>query len=265
MSRYFAGANDEVRFTIPTGQEFDGAVTLAAVIHRGAASSGFMGIECFENTLGQKRLVLGISVNENLMYETANAGSESTFQMTPSNAWMIAVAQRAAGSGNPVHFDMYEIAIDTWVGSTGALPMDDSAGQAGGQLSVGEIASFDDYEGYLAVTAGWRTDSLDPTDLAATLSTQAWLDLGPQFLHEWNGLVADPVVDLTGNGWDQVAISGTVEDGSNPPGWVYGAAPSNAQKIRPDADLAATGWTTAPLHSKLADESDATLITGALT
>jgi hypothetical protein len=63
--------------------------------------------------------------------------------------------------------------------------------------------------------------------------------------------------------------------------WMFGAAGSNlthqvddtatvtdtvtpdtgAQTLRPDADLATTGWAIAPLHSKISDESDATVIT----
>jgi hypothetical protein len=33
------------------------------------------------------------------------------------------------------------------------------------------------------------------------------------------------------------------------------------QTILPDADVTTTGWTATPLHSKLADSSDATVIT----
>lgn len=37
-----------------------------------------------------------------------------------------------------------------------------------------------------------------------------------------------------------------------------------AQKVHPDSDIATTGWSTAPLFSKINDESDATVITGTL-
>lgn len=40
-----------------------------------------------------------------------------------------------------------------------------------------------------------------------------------------------------------------------------GAAP---QQLRPDADTTTTGWSTAPLYSKINDESDATVITATL-
>lgn len=52
--------------------------------------------------------------------------------------------------------------------------------------------------------------------------------------------------------------------------WKWGSATTNAdwlgepaggQTLLPDADLATTGWATAPLFSKVADSSDATLIT----
>lgn len=41
----------------------------------------------------------------------------------------------------------------------------------------------------------------------------------------------------------------------------YAALVETGQTLLPDADLAAGGWTTTPLYSKLADSSDATIIT----
>jgi hypothetical protein len=42
-------------------------------------------------------------------------------------------------------------------------------------------------------------------------------------------------------------------------------ADTNNQIVRPDADLATTGWTPTPLHTQLSDESDATVITATLS
>lgn len=42
---------------------------------------------------------------------------------------------------------------------------------------------------------------------------------------------------------------------------IQAAFPITSQKLRPDGDLATTGWTTTPLFSKLNDESDSTIIT----
>ena len=42
------------------------------------------------------------------------------------------------------------------------------------------------------------------------------------------------------------------------------AGSSPVQEIRPDADIATTGWSTSPIFSKINDNADGTVVTGAL-
>lgn len=64
------------------------------------------------------------------------------------------------------------------------------------------------------------------------------------------------------------AVSTTNSSASSEPWGAHLIAlnpPLAGQFLRPDADLATTGWSTAPLFSKINDQSDATVITGALS
>ena len=71
------------------------------------------------------------------------------------------------------------------------------------------------------------------------------------------------VTDLTKGGADQSAIVGTaVSTTDDPPGWAFGLG--TRQTLRPNSDVATTGWTATPLHSKLSDQSDATLVSATL-
>lgn len=73
------------------------------------------------------------------------------------------------------------------------------------------------------------------------------------------------VTDLTGGGADQSALTGTtVVTTDDPPGWTFDGVGATTQTVRPDGDLATTGWAVAPLYSKVNDSSDATVITATL-
>lgn len=63
-------------------------------------------------------------------------------------------------------------------------------------------------------------------------------------------LVALPGIRLSHHMW------GTAASTSD---WL--GAPASGQVILPDADIATTGWSTAPLYSKINDSSDSTVIT----
>jgi hypothetical protein len=69
----------------------------------------------------------------------------------------------------------------------------------------------------------------------------------------WAGSVGEVVV-YTGalNSTDYTAVEGYLRDK-----WFY-------QTVRPDADLDTTGWSTAPLFSKVNDSSDATVTTSTI-
>ena len=121
----------------------------------------------------------------------------------------------------------------------------------------------------VATAAIWNVALSDAqvSELSANLRTADWFSNSggaPAVLWDFNqASVATPVPDLMGGGADQTAITGTTAvGGDNPAGWTFGL--STPQIILPDADTTTTGWTSTPLHSKLADSSDATVITATL-
>lgn len=113
------------------------------------------------------------------------------------------------------------------------------------------LAKFGDWNATSDVTV-----SSDPAGGTVRLATQ-YASRYTDYAADWPdqgaaGTTSYGIADATGTGTVTkiaVEIKGT------------GAAVSVA---RPDADLATTGWSTAPLFSKLNDQSDATVVTATL-
>lgn len=172
---------------------------------------------------------------------------------------------------------------DTFAGSTGATSAESlalSCAYSGVDATTPEdVAASTQYEGF-------STGSSYPLAGVTLATTDAWL-VGFWALLTGSGTITVPggmtqrVTDVyTGGYRTLLADEGPLASGATGTRAASGNADREwagalvalrpaagggpPQVILPDADLATTGWTTAPLFSKINDSSDATVVTGAL-
>jgi hypothetical protein len=175
-------------------------------------------------------------------------------------------------SGDPLSFSSTNSEQFTYV----CLNLSGASGEA--EASAAASNAFNAAPNPASLTpAGWEVE--DTLGLALCIVDPAWttIDAGPSgYSNFLENHQADSGNDGVGVGVATLESAAASEDPgaftlSNAGSWTAytvalrpgGAAPP-PQELRPDADIVTTGWTSTPLHSKLADDSDATVVTATL-
>lgn len=218
MSREFRGPvfSDQVGFNLGAATFGQGPITIACLIKP-------------TSTTGTRRIIeaatAAIAETYGILIDSGTYFCVSLFAngpAAPTNDWQWIAFSKATGTVTPrFHFRN--------VTAAGAWSHTNPAGTANNgvtppaSLTVGAFNSTGFYQGLIAALAIWGTQlsdgqveaacTLAASDLAA--STPAWGTL-------WNqGSVATPVPDFTGNGGNQLSISGTLVNAEDPPGFNY--------------------------------------------
>src|SRR5690606_4993858 len=144
------------------------------------------------------------------------------------NQWVLLVARKASGSV-PVTYSLYRFNQVQWTHSSSSnfanWPSPGTNGQVRRSDSAGELH----FRGLIAVQAVWANrvpfaNNTAVQNAGLHQSLEAWFDAEPDALWAFNQeSVTDLVNDLTGNGADQIARTGTaVVIGDDPPGFDWG-------------------------------------------
>src|SRR5690606_688842 len=144
-----------------------------------------------------------------------------------ANQWALLVARKASGSV-PVTFSLYRFNQGQWTHASSSNFANWTSPGANG--IVPRSLDGDEYfRGLIAVQAVWANSVPFANNAAVEAagleeSLQAWFDAEPDALWAFNQeSVTDPVNDLTGNGADQIARTGTaVVTNDDPPGFDWG-------------------------------------------
>ena len=146
------------------------------------------------------------------------------------NQWVLLVARKASGSV-PVTYSLYRFNQGQWTHASSGNFANWTSPGANGQVRRSDDAGEQHFRGLIAVQAVWanRSPFADNTavqNAGLHQSLQAWFDAEPDALWAFNqASVTDLVNDLTGNGADQIARTGTaVVTNDDPPGFVWGSS-----------------------------------------
>lgn len=198
---------------------------------------------------------------------TGNSGDPTNAQSQNAEgtavAWHMGVGKWINSTSRAAYIDGGSKGTDT-ISITVNTPNRMELGRRGGPTAPGGY-----FAGHLGYCLGWDADISDAEVIALYNSGSGTgvLPSAPlKFAYDFTvAPVGGVYSDLTGNGFDLTVSGATFDSGETPPvAYTLGGSPT-PQTILPDADLATTGWTTAPLFSKINDSSDATVITGTLS
>src|SRR5690606_24636304 len=144
------------------------------------------------------------------------------------NQWVLLVARKASGSV-PVTYSLYRINQGQWTHASTSDFVHSTSPGANGQVRRSDDAGEQHFRGLIAVQAVWANqvpfaNNTALQDAGLHQSLDAWFDAEPDALWAFNQeSVTDPVNDLTGNGADQIARTGTaVVTNDDPPGFDWG-------------------------------------------
>ena len=186
----------------------------------------------------------------------------SQFGMTETD-WVLIGWGKAAGTV-VAQFHKYVYATNTWThsGPVGGTVTDSLPALT--SMLIGESSAFPGsgfHDGNILIGAIWNSKLTDPQVEALNLTKQAWIDAAPAV-----GIRFDSASAISGGVFagtaTQTSRTGTTLDvGDVPTGpagtWSDTAGGDPPQLWRPDSDIVTTGWTTAPLYSKIDEASPA--------
>lgn len=172
---------------------------------------------------GTFRSYVNVPDDNGLDAQFGGSSSTSSVTLKVADGWVLLAATKPSGNA-PVTFHKYVYATGVWTSATGASAADCAAPAAGGRVELASFSGGSNFPGDIAALAMFANRALTAADLARMpFSLVAWLNLGPSAM--WvldQQRVSQQVVDWTGQGANQIGISGTSITTSGPPFVVYG-------------------------------------------
>ena len=125
---------------------------------------------------------------------------------------------------------------------------------------IGDSVAFPGqcFHGHMLIGGIWNSNLAQATVESLISGKQAWIDAAPAVGLRFD--TASAISPFAGSATQTSRTGTSLAAGVAPAGWTDGAAGPPPQQVRPDADVTTTGWTTAPLYSKVdeavADDGD---------
>lgn len=222
LNRRFAGNPDRIRCAIG-GNNQTGAFTVAILFRSQETVETSQSDLLINNFTSGGALAVGMSrdFNTGIMYLTVGGTSRSGTTQTPGNEWIIFAASKAAGTATP-RGHIFRVG-QGWVHENLSGTLGNPNSQSGGFIQFAAFAAIIFSKTDIAVAGEWNVElsDNDVESLIAGTGTQAWADLSPTGLWDFNqASIETPVEDLTGNGADQTIVVGT-EVNNDGPYWTW--------------------------------------------
>lgn len=212
----------------------NGAFTFAAIFKRSGSTSDGTQFLASLNAGTNTNQKLAFSYSSTSAMQVTLGGFSRTFgaSFTITNAtWYCFVATKASGTATP-RANLYDYTAGTWAGWTNGNGTLDTNADVITEVQAGNAPNSFPLNGKLAAMGLWSSILADAD--AETLETAAanWLALTPAAFWLFNqASTATAVTDQTGNGADQVSITGTsVDNADDPPGFNFS---TTAATVRP--------------------------------
>lgn len=248
--RRFNGTSDVITLSIGTLGTLTGALTMAAIVNR--TKSDYAAVIDISTGTTQ-RVGLEGSNSATLDYIAGSYFPNGPIAWPTTDGWDVIGYCKASGTAAP-RAHKYRYSTGVWThtnnGSNAGNPT------AGNTVRIGDMAGLNEkFGGDIAIIGIWKRQLSDVEFETLESGLQAWVDLTPDALWRLDqASTATPVNDLTGNGANQTAISGTtVVSGVEPPGfdWTLGGSANQGTLVgvvpRPTGSLVGTSEAAAAL------------------
>lgn len=220
MARTFDGVDDVV--TVGLGAcGFTGDLTLAAIVKLLDDDATDRCIVGLGNSSNRPALQLhGTSRLITLRYGGNNL--QQTLAATSADGWVLVAATKATGTTAP-RFHKYVFSTGTYTAENDATTTATDATAPVTSNLIGNRSGTRLFEGDIGVVGAWNAVLTDAQIESLAFSLQAWFALQPKAL--WlldQDAVGQAVLDLSGGGANQTAITGTAVATSSVPVFGYG-------------------------------------------
>lgn len=242
-TRGFDGSDDEIILDEGTLDSILNGAWTVACLFKPLTIPDFVAVLSIESSGPTQRAGLWVSDTSELLL--AYGGINYTFPGlgTPVGHWYLGVIKKASGTATP-RANVYNFSTgtwDTWTDSEVGAASNDATTII--QVRLGDWPNSNSFPGRIAAAGIFPTALADATIEGLTAALQDWADLSPGALWRLNQTSVEALTDLTGNGADQTAITGTAVADDGPAPFNFDVAAGAAQ-VNVDGNQATTATIT---------------------
>lgn len=224
MARFFDGASFITTSIGGLSTCDGGAITIMAIVKLSAIRGGVIEIR---DSGGNAVASFNADTAPDSYYYSTSAGFRQMLAAATADNWHLTGVTKDNGTATPRgHKYVYD--TNTWTHTDAAGTMGDSASTAGasGTVRLGRVltAAGDQFDGDIAIMGVWNRVLTDAEIEQLAFSLQGWYASAPDAL--WlldQSAVDQKILDLTGNGANETAITGTSVSTNSVPVFSYGA------------------------------------------
>lgn len=226
MARTFDGTDDFITHSIG-GCNITGPHSIAAIVRRNVNSVKHTIISLTDSSTVNERIRMGLNDSDaRVIYATdGQGGATASVTLVASEGWALVAGNKPAGTSTP-RLHKYVYGTNAWVHANGDITrVDNTAPGTGGKVLFGRRTSAtpDYLNGDTLLIGVWNRELSDAEFERLPFSLLHWHASAPVGL--WlldQSLTTQNVVDFTGNGANQTAITGTAVATNHPPVWNRG-------------------------------------------
>ena len=221
MPRSFASATpDRITFSLGAGASVNGAITLAGIARKATDTGAAATILTVGNAAASRRTLL--LSNANVIQLRSNNATDGATTFTAAEGWALICVTKAAGTAT-ARTHKYVYSTNTWTHANTPGTLGDSTPTSNSLIGTGGGTAAP-WNGDIAVASAWAAAFTDAQVESLPFSLPAWFQVSPNGLWVLDQSATGMLVnDLTGNGANQSAITGTTVGTSNVPVFSYGA------------------------------------------
>lgn len=169
-------------------------------------------------------IALGVGGGDTVdFWDGANDNFTPTIRISTTEGWCLLVVSKAAGANLP-RFHKYSYATNSWTHENGTTTARDATTPTGINFGCERDGGVDgNFQGDLACVGLWNVVLTDAQVEALAFTLEPWFQVNPVGLWLFDqDKTTQKVVDLSGNGANESALTGTTVSTSSVPVFNYG-------------------------------------------
>lgn len=269
MARNFGGADYVTLGVGALTTIAQGAATMAAVVRKTTDLSNDCLMSMDSTVTAEIAFFGGGSADNNLRWVRDGSATSVAIPLTNADGFSLVAISKASGTTNP-RGHKYVYGTNAWSHANAAGTSANSNSLSGGKVQLGRLfnLSGQEFSGDMAIAGAWLRVLSDAEVETLPFSLAAWLSTAPDAL--WlldQSSTSQNVIDMTGLGSNQTALTGTAVASTSVPGFGYGhpilvatsvatVVVEGSAALSADAGLTATGLLEIPGTAVLAADAD---------
>lgn len=220
MARNFVAASSHrIILRLGAGAGLSGAVSMFGIVR--AASDGAQGVVVTVGAQGGPLWVLYREPTTISAFNGTTGGATSTTTLLAADGWAFVGFTKSAGN-TKARFHIYKYGTNTWTHEDSGTSQNDAT-PAGSSAIGATTGGGSPWDGDIAIAGAYAANLTDAQVERMPFDLNAWFQVQPNGL--WlldQSAVTQNVADLTGNGANQTALTGTTVAARSVPIFTYG-------------------------------------------